>query len=215
MNIPDKLSNTWRSVFKAIAIYAAAAWAIIQVIDFAVSNYGLSRLLLDTAVLVSFGGGMITVVLAWFHGEPGSQKFKVPEFAIIISVIVATAAGVTYLAIRDPTAPFKALEGYRLILELRNIGDEQDEDYNFSVGPLESTEISEGMMYNLAPVDGSIEGPDVEVNFEDYPVMMLAPTDSEWMKVTFVLPFEPADITDLLKTGTFHGRSLQVTATGG
>ena len=204
MNMSGKLSNSWRSILKAIAIYAAAAWAIIQVIDFAVSNYGLSRLLLDAAVLVSFGGGMVTAVLAWFHGESGPQKTNAPEIAIIISIIVATTAGVSYLAMRDPTSPFNDLEGYRLTLELRDNGDEQDEYHHFSMGPLASSEYSEEFMYNLAPHGGSIEGPNVEVKFEEHPVMMLAPADSEWMKVTFVLPFEPVDVADLLKIGTFH-----------
>ena len=204
MNIPGKLSNAWRSILKALVIYTAAAWAIIQVIDFAVSNYGLSRLLLDSAVIVSFGGGMVTAMLAWFHGESGPQKAKASEIAVISSIIVATAAGVFFLAMRNPISPFNELEGYRLTFEFRNHRDERDKNYHFSVGPLESTEHSEGVLYNLAPDEGVIEGPNVEVKFKEHPVMLLAPADSEWMTVTFVLPFEPVDIAGLRKTGTQH-----------
>jgi len=206
MDISERLSNTWRSIFKAMAIYAAVAWAIIEVIDFAVSKYGLSRLLLDTAVLVAFGGGMVTAVLAWFHGESGPQKAKASEITTVISIILAIGAGVIYLAMRDPIAPFNDLEGYRLTFEFRDVGDERDEKYLFTVGPLASSEILEsaGVIYNLTPDEGFIEGPNVEVEFKGHPVMMLAPAESEWMIVTFVLPFEPVEIANLHKSGTVH-----------
>lgn len=94
MKLPEKLANPLRTIFKALVIYAAAAWAAIEVIDFAISRYGLSRLLLDAAVLVAFGGGMVTAVLAWFHGDSGRQKVTTPEIMTISTIVLATAAGV-------------------------------------------------------------------------------------------------------------------------
>lgn len=204
MDIRNKLSNTWHSIFKATAIYAAAAWAVIEVIDFAVSKYGLSRLLLDTSVLVAFGGGMVTAVLAWFHGEAGPQKAKVSEIATVLSIVLVTAGGVAYLALRDQTAPFNDLDGYRLRMEFRDVGIESDGRYYFSVGPLETTKQSAGMMFNLAPDEGFFEGPSVRVDFEKHPVMFLAPSESEWVTLTFVLPFEPVELASLRKSGSFH-----------
>lgn len=219
MNISVKLSSTWRLILKAIAIYAAAAWAAIEVIDFAVSKYGLSRFILDVAVLVSLGGGMVTGVLAWFHGGPGPQKAKASEIIIIISIIVTTAAGVSYLATPNSPDAFNELEGYRLTFEFLNISDSRDEDYMFVVQPLESTVYLDEKkgVYNLKPDNGFMKGRLIEIKFEEYPVMMLAPDDSEWMKVIFVLPFEPIDVADLRKTGTLHDsakfgtRNLSVT----
>ena len=69
MNVSGRRSYTWRSVFKAVIIYEAGAWASIEVVDFAVTKYGLSRSLLDTSVVIALGGGMITAVLAWYHGS--------------------------------------------------------------------------------------------------------------------------------------------------
>ncbi len=206
MNLPGRLSNSWRTIFKALAIYAAAAWAIIEVIDFAISRYGLSRLLLDAAVLVAFGGGMVTAVLTWFHGESGPQKTTRSEIATVLTIVLATVVGVTYLAVRNPIAPFEKLDGYRLTLELRNVGDDREGSYYFSVGPMESSHFSDatGSIYNLSPAEGFIEGPNANVEFRDHPVLMLAPDESEWMFVTFVLPFEPVEITDLLKLGNVH-----------
>jgi len=193
-------------IIKALAIYAAAAWAAIEVVDFAISRYGLSRFLLDAAVLVAFGGGMVTAVLAWFHGESGHQKATKSEIVTIGTIVLATAAGVTYLAVRNPIAPFENLDGYRLSLEFRSKGDARQERYNFSVSPIETSHFSDApqAIYNLAPIEGHIEGPNTSVEFKEHPVLMLAPHDSEWMTVTFVLPFEPAEISSLLDQGSRH-----------
>ena len=206
MNLPDIPTSPWRVISKALAIYAAAAWAAIEVIDFAISRYGLSRLLLDIAVLVAFGGGMVTAVLAWFHGGSGRQRATKSELITVGTIALATAAGVAFLALRNPIAPFEQLEGYRLSLELRNAGDARDESYYFSVGPMETSHFydSRGALLNLAPTEGFIQGPKANVEFRDHPVLMLAPEDSEWMTVTFVLPFEPAEISDLLDRGNLH-----------
>lgn len=204
MDIRNKLPNTWRSIFKATAIYAAAAWAVIEVIDFAVSKYGLSRLLLDISVLVAFGGGMITAVLAWFHGEAGTQKVRVSEIATVLSIVLATAGGVAYFALQDPAAPFNDLDGFRLRLEFRDVGIESDGSYYFSVGPVETSYQSAEMMLNLAPDEGFFEGPSVRIEFEKHPVMFLAPSESEWVTVVFVLPFEPVELANLRKSGSFH-----------
>lgn len=206
MNPPDIRANPWRLIFKAIAIYAAAAWAAIEVIDFAISRYGLSRLLLDVAVLVAFGGGMVTAVLAWFHGDSGRQRVTKLEFVTVGTIVLATAAGVTFLALRNPIAPFEELEGFRLSLELRNVGDARDDSYYFSVGPLETSHFydSRGAIFNLAPTEGFVEGPNANVEFSDHPVLMLSPDNSEWMTVTFILPFEPTEISNLLERGSLH-----------
>ncbi len=116
------MSDVWRTVFKSVAIYAAAAWASIEVVDFAVSKYGFSRLLLDVSVLVAFGGGMVTAVIAWFHGEAGPQKPRLPEIVTITAIMLATATAATYLVLRDPLAQFNELEGYRLTFEFREAG---------------------------------------------------------------------------------------------
>jgi len=204
--LSDIAANPWRLIFKALAIYAAAAWAVVEVIDFAISRYGLSRLLLDIAVLVAFGGGMVTAVLAWFHGDSGRQRVTKSEFITVGAIVLATAAGVTFLALRNPIAPFEQLEGFRLSLELRNHGDARDESYYFSVGPLETSHFddSQGALFNLAPTEGFVEGPNANVKFSGHPVLILAPEDSEWMTVTFVLPFEPTEISNLLERGSLH-----------
>ena len=41
-----------RRMFQTLLIYAGAAWAILEVTDFAVSNYDLSRKLLDLVVFL-------------------------------------------------------------------------------------------------------------------------------------------------------------------
>jgi hypothetical protein len=59
-----RLRNFLRDLFKAIAVYAAGAWLAVKIVDFAVRQYDLSRFLVDSAVIVAFGGGMIAALVA-------------------------------------------------------------------------------------------------------------------------------------------------------
>ena len=54
-----KVPEYLRTLFRAVAVYAAGAWVAVEVVDFAVQQYGLSKFLIDAAVIVAFGGGMI------------------------------------------------------------------------------------------------------------------------------------------------------------
>lgn len=200
MSYRERIRSVWRAMIKALAIYIASAWAVIEVIDFAVDRYGLNRLLLDSAVLIAFGGGMVTVVLAWFHGSPGSQKTRFSEVAIIATISVATIIAVTSLALRDPMTAFNALEGYRISFEFSSRGLEI-EQYTFSTGPLETTRIFNSGMYHLEPDEGSVDGPGVKLRFKNHPVLLMTPADSEWMTVTFVLPFKPAELAEIGASG--------------
>jgi len=56
-----------RILFRTVTVYAAGAWAAVEIVEFAVRQYGLSQILVDAAVVVAFGGGMVAAVLVWFH----------------------------------------------------------------------------------------------------------------------------------------------------
>ena len=207
MNISERKASTWKSIFKAIVIYAAGAWASIEVVDFAVTRYGLSRLLLDASVVVAFGGGMITAVLAWFHSEPGQQKIKKLEVAIVSTIILTTAAGIAYLATQSPTADFDRLDGYRLTFEFRQNSLAGEENrYFFRAGPMLGSEIiDEGFFYFLKPDDAVIKGPNIDVTFKQYPVMY-RDNEEEWVTITIVLPSEPTALANLRNLGSMHDR---------
>jgi hypothetical protein len=94
MHFSDATRNVLRSVFKALVIYTAGAWALIEVVDFAVEKYGLNRLVLDISVLAAFGGGLITAVIAWFHSEPYRQHGTRTETLIVATLVLSITAGV-------------------------------------------------------------------------------------------------------------------------
>ena len=205
------LTDTGKAILKSLTIYAAAAWGLLQVVEFAVENYGLSRFLLDSAVITAFGGGMITAVLAWYHGAAGSQSAQKSEIAIIGTVILGTIIGILFLAQNDPARSFERLDGFRLVFELR---DPLREDGFGTAGaaPPEGWHWMEDGGVHLNPEDGEINWPYLSVSWEEYPVRIQNFTDKEYFTVTIVLPFEPKDLSDLLSNGPSH-TSAQITST--
>lgn len=192
-----------RNLLKTIAVYAAGAWVAIEVVDFAVRQYGLSRLLVDSAVIVAFGGGMVTAVLVWFHGEPGTQRIAPSEIVAISGIVVATALGLFYLSMGSPLKAFEDLPGYRLVLEYRNL-DSPTELHHIGMSPPEAIEMIDGGILSLAPENGVIRGPDVHADFATHPTKFVAPPDSDFSIVTFVLPHQPADLGKLIALGSTH-----------
>lgn len=197
---------------KALAIYAAAAWGLLQVVEFAVVNYGLSRFLLDSAVIAAFGGGMITAVLVWHHGAVGSQTATKSEIAIVGTVVLVTMAGVLFLAQNDPVKIFETQEGFRLVFELQQNIPEEDGLGTAGAGPPEGWHWTEEGGIHMNPDHGKINWPGLSVEWEGYPVRLQELYDMNHLLVTVVLPSEPGDISDLLEFGSNH-RSAIITST--
>ena len=149
---------------------------------------------------------MITAVLAWFHSEPGQQAIKKPEVAIASTLVLMIAAGVVYLATLGPTAEFDRLDGYRLTFVFHDPPGGGEESRQFFAGPMLGAEIiDEGVFYYLDPDDASIKGPNMDVTFKHHPVMFHWDHD-EWVTIIIVLPFEPAALANLRKSGSVHDR---------
>ena len=199
----NRLRDFLRDFFKAIAVYAAGAWVAIEVVDFAVQQYGLSDFLVDAAVIVAFGGGMITAVLAWFHGEPGGQRVSKSEMATIGVIVIATASVLLYLSSASPTKAFEVLPGYRLVVEHTNRYS-PTEFYHIGMSPMEAIEMIDGGMLSLNPQNGVMRGPGIRGDFDGHPTMFIDPKDSDFVVVTFVLPYQPADLEKLIVLGPTH-----------
>ena len=200
-------ANNWKQIARAVLIYAAGAWALIEAVDFAVSKYGLSRLLLDGALLVAFGGGMVTAVLAWFRSAPGRQRGTKLETGIVGALILATVTGVVYLGMQGPSADFDRLDGYRLSFEFRRngFGGDGDEGKSFTLGQISGMEVvDEDHFFCLEASDAKISGANIEVLAEEVPVMYRGREDEEWVVITFVLPFQPNELKALGQTGQSH-----------
>ncbi|MDX1674666.1 MAG: tetratricopeptide repeat protein [Longimicrobiales bacterium] len=111
----DRLKQ--RKVVQWAVAYAAAAWVVIEVLSVLGEIFGLPVALQRGAVLALGAGLVLTVVLAWYHGEKGRQRVSGPELLIIAGVLVVAGAAI-HLAMtpaQDPTAtapaPSEGAEG--------------------------------------------------------------------------------------------------------
>lgn len=91
-----------RKLVQWAVAYVAGAWALLQLIDFLVGNFDGPTAITRISTVVVAAGFVITMVLAWYHGEKGRQRVALGEIALI-AVTVATA-GFAALRVRDPGA---------------------------------------------------------------------------------------------------------------
>lgn len=67
--------------------YAAAAWVALQVLGLAAGSYNWSPTVMRVAFGIAVLGFVITLVLAWFHGERGQQKVTGSELLLLAGVL--------------------------------------------------------------------------------------------------------------------------------
>jgi serine/threonine-protein kinase len=83
-----------RHVFRTAVLYIGAAWIVAQVGDFAIQNYDVERRYLDVVLFVLTVGLPAALILAWFHGPRGPQKFTRIEGLLlgVLAVIGVTGS---------------------------------------------------------------------------------------------------------------------------
>jgi TolB-like protein len=72
--------------------YAAAAFALIQVLDIVAQRFGWPESVERFAIVAMAVGFFLTLVLAWYHGERGAQKTTSTE--LLILTLLLTIGGV-------------------------------------------------------------------------------------------------------------------------
>ena len=90
-----------RKLVQWAAAYLAAAWVLLQVLDLASGSYHWP----DAAMHIAFGvlavGFIVTVILAWYHGERGAQRISGPEL-LLIALALAIGGGLLWHFAREP-----------------------------------------------------------------------------------------------------------------
>ncbi len=79
---PNKLSQFWqelkrRNVVRVITVYAAAAFVILELVDFLAPSLGLPEWTLNLILILLFVGFIIAIILSWIydiHPESGMVK---------------------------------------------------------------------------------------------------------------------------------------------
>jgi len=75
--------------------YIAAAFALIQVVDVVASQFGWPESLRRGITLALGVGFVVTLVIAWFHGEKGRQRVSGAEL-LLIALVLAIGGGVLW-----------------------------------------------------------------------------------------------------------------------
>ena len=75
--------------------YAAAAFALLQVIDIVAQRFGWPESIERGLIVVLAVGFFVTIVLAWFHGERGAQRVTGTEL-LILALLLAVGGGLLW-----------------------------------------------------------------------------------------------------------------------
>jgi hypothetical protein len=72
-------------------VYLAGAWLVLQVLHVIKEPWSLPDWLLRATQLLLGLGLLLTLVLAWYHGEKGKQRVSAPELLIIAGLLMIAA----------------------------------------------------------------------------------------------------------------------------
>lgn len=86
------MTNLWqrlkqRKLVQWAVAYLAGAWALLQVLDLAADSYDWPSVVIRVAFALVALGFVVTLVLAWYHGERGEQKVTSVELMILAAVL--------------------------------------------------------------------------------------------------------------------------------
>jgi TolB-like protein len=85
--------------------YAAAAFAVLQLIDLLGNRFAWPDAVVRSVIVLIGAGLLLTIVLAWYHGERGRQRVEGGELLMIAGVCALALAGVgTQIARSDAGA---------------------------------------------------------------------------------------------------------------
>jgi TolB-like protein len=83
-----------RRIFRYVVAYAAASWALLEVIDQLVGNEVLPQVVYIAALTLVLCGLPGALIVSWFHGAKGRQE--VPKIErVLLAVVVIFALGTT------------------------------------------------------------------------------------------------------------------------
>ena len=89
----DRLKQ--RKLVQWALAYVAGAWAALQVLGLAADSYDWPHRVMQVAIAVTVVGFMITLLLAWYHGERGAQRVSGTEL-LLIALVLAVGGGLLW-----------------------------------------------------------------------------------------------------------------------
>ena len=98
---PVRRSLKQRKIVQWSVAYFAAAWLSLELFDLVAEQFMWPIWVRQGATVFLLFGLLITLVLAWHHGERGRQKATVGELALIVSLLALAGTSVWILRSRD------------------------------------------------------------------------------------------------------------------
>jgi adenylate cyclase len=93
---PRRPSFKQRKVFQWTAAYFAAAWLSLELFDLVAEQFLWPIWVRQSATVLLLFGVLVTVVLAWNHGERGRQRVGSGEF-VLLAALLALAGGSVWI----------------------------------------------------------------------------------------------------------------------
>jgi len=84
-----------RKVVQWSLAYAAAAWTLLQVIEYLGETYSWPPAIRQIVTPALALGSLPVLVLAWYHGDGGEQKVSRPEFAML-AILTLAVGGISW-----------------------------------------------------------------------------------------------------------------------
>jgi TolB-like protein/Tfp pilus assembly protein PilF len=121
--------------------YLAGAWALLQVLEMASGSYGWPAFVMRLAFGLAVLGSIVTLVLAWYHGERGMQKVSGTELLLIALVLAVGGTLVWRSGTQTPAAdennaaakteaPVSAVPAKSIaVLPFENLSADKDNEY--------------------------------------------------------------------------------------
>jgi len=93
--VPSLIENlTRRKVIQWAIAYVAGAWLLLEVLGFVAENFGWPTYLVRGATVLLGVGFLLTLVLAWYHGERGRQRATASELLLVFALVLLAGAAV-------------------------------------------------------------------------------------------------------------------------
>jgi TolB-like protein/Flp pilus assembly protein TadD len=130
-----------RKIVQWAIAYFAGAWVSLEVFDMIAEQFLWPAWIRQAATVLVLFGGLITIVLAWYHGERGRQKVGVLELVLVVVILGLGGQSVWVLknrsdslALESATAPFqfreKPLPEHSVaVLPCANLSDDEGQGY--------------------------------------------------------------------------------------
>jgi len=161
----ETVGSAWRSLRRRKVVqwglgYAAAAWTLLQVLEYLAETYDWPPAIRQLAVPALSLGSLFVLVLAWYHGDRGEQKVTRPELALLSGLLLLVGGTMwAFVARLDESAWLPASVGGPMphavptdapsvaVLPFVNMSSDPEQEY-FADG------LSEEILNSLARIPG-------------------------------------------------------------